>query len=214
MAVCWKEKFTTHKSRFLKKKIFYIINAITAYRLITAPILVFLIFLNKHDLFKWLLALSFFTDLIDGFLARKFKVTSILGSRLDSIADDFTIVAAIIGLFVLRPDFIRKELVLIIILLVLFLIQMFLAVFRYGRISSFHTYTAKIAAILQGVFLILFFFLPQPDTFLFYVMSISTAIDLVEEILLVIFLPKWEANVKGLYWVLKRKKNINWDTKY
>jgi CDP-diacylglycerol--glycerol-3-phosphate 3-phosphatidyltransferase len=71
---------------------------------------------------------------------------------------------------------------------------------RYGRISSFHTYLAKLAAILQGTFLILIFFLDDWPLTLFHVAAIVTILDLFEEIILVIILPKWESDVKGLYW--------------
>jgi cardiolipin synthase (CMP-forming) len=96
---------------------------------------------------------------------------------------------------------------LVAILLVLFIIQTILALMQYGKISSFHTYAAKCAALLQGSFLILLFFLPQPPEILFYVAFAVTAIDLIEEIILVILLKEWKANVKGLYWLL-RSKNI------
>jgi cardiolipin synthase len=89
----------------------------------------------------------------------------------------------------------------------LYMLQIVLALIRYGKISSFHTYAAKIAAISQGIFLILFFFLPQPLFILFYLTAVITILDLAEEIILVIILPQWETNVKGLYWVIK-KENI------
>lgn len=152
-----------------------------------------------------MLAISFFTDLIDGGLARKFKIQSAFGSGLDSIADDLTIIAAIIGVFVFKPQFIIDNSVIFIILFVLFILQTAFALIKYHKISSFHTYLAKFAAILQGTFLVLLFFLPQPFNFLFYVAAFVTALDLVEEIFLVIIIPKWEANVKGIYWVYKRK---------
>lgn len=190
----------------MMKRNYYIINGITLYRLLAAPLLVCLIFFDKPQFFKWLLALSFFTDLIDGYLARKFKVVSILGSKLDSIADDMTIVAAIIGLFVFKPGFIASEMEIITVLLSLFVLQTALALIRYRKLSSFHTYCAKTAAVLQGVFLILMFFLPEPIYWLFYVMAFVTAIDLIEETILVLHLRTWEANVKGLYWVFKRKR--------
>ncbi|MEO8086527.1 MAG: CDP-alcohol phosphatidyltransferase family protein [Bacteroidota bacterium] len=190
----------------MRNRNYYIINGITIYRLLAAPLLVFLIFYHKTDLFKWLLAVSFFTDMIDGYLARRFKVASILGSKLDSIADDMTIVAAIVGVFVLKPNFIHEEFISILILLVLFILQTGLALIRYHKVSSFHTYFAKLAALLQGSFLILVFFLAKPLYSLFYAAALITAIDLIEEIILVILLPEWEANVKGIYWVMKRKK--------
>ena len=110
---------------------YYVINGITLYRIVTAPLLLVLLFLKQYDLFKWLLAVSFFTDLIDGFLARKYKVTSILGTKLDSIGDDLTVAVAVTGLFVIFPEFIRQQKWVFIILLALFLIQMAYAFTRY-----------------------------------------------------------------------------------
>ena len=43
---------------------------------------------------------QFFTNLTDGFLARKYKINSILGSKTDSIKEVLTIVFALIVLFV------------------------------------------------------------------------------------------------------------------
>lgn len=88
---------------------FYLINGITLYRIVTAPLLIVLLFSGKQELFKLLLGVSFFTDLIDGVLARTFKVTSILGTRLDSIGDDLTILVAILGLGFLKPQFFIEQ---------------------------------------------------------------------------------------------------------
>ena len=81
-----------------------------------------------------------------------------------------------------------------------------MALVRYGKISSFHTYLAKIAALLQGGFLILLFFLPEPPLTLFYIASAVTILEIVEEMILVVLLPKWKINVHGLYWALKDRK--------
>lgn len=92
----------------MRRKAYYIINGITLYRLLMAPVLILLIFIHDEvHVFKWLLGISFFTDLIDGWLAT-----------------------------------------LVLILLVLFIIQTVLALIRYGKLSSFHTYSAKYAALM------------------------------------------------------------------
>jgi cardiolipin synthase len=191
------------------RRSFYIVNGITLYRLIAAPVMIVLIFTGNIEIFKWLLPVSFFTDMVDGYLARKFKVISIIGTKLDSIADDLTIVAAIVGLFVLEPQFIREEIIWIGVLLVLFLFQTILALIKYRKLSGFHTYSAKVSALLQGCFLILIFLLREPVYPLFYLAAILTSIDLIEEVILIFLLPKWEADVKGVYWVLKRKQRRN-----
>ena len=190
----------------MKKNSYYIVNTITFYRLLTAPILVFLIAWVRYDIFKWMLAVSFFTDAIDGLIARHYIVTSVFGSSLDSIADDLTIVAAIIGIFVFKREFLMQYMSVIFFLLALFFIQMIIAIARYGKISSFHTYSAKFAAIQQAVFILLLFFLVKPVVWLFFVTAAATVINLVEEIILVMILPEWKVNVKGLFWIIKENK--------
>jgi phosphatidylglycerophosphate synthase len=188
------------------KQAWYVINGITLYRTIAAPFLLVLLFTKQYDIFKWLLAVSFFTDLVDGYLARKFKVTSILGTKLDSIGDDLTVLVGLVALFVLKFTFIKQHIIIFIILLVLFLLQTTYAFIRYKKMTNFHTYLAKIAAILQGIFLILVFFTEEPILILFYAATIITMLELAEEIILVNLLPQWQANVKGVYWVLKNKE--------
>ena len=185
---------------------YYVINGITLYRIIAAPFLLIILFSGHYNLFKWLLGLSFFTDLIDGYLARKYKVASILGTKLDSIGDDLTVLVAMIALFVTKPEFIKQEKIIFIVLGSLFIIQVSYAFTRYGKMTSFHTYLAKAAAILQGVFLLLVFFTDKPLMVLFYAAAFITILELIEEIILVYLLPERKANVKGLCFLIKSKK--------
>ena len=194
-------KDVTHKLSY------YVINGITIYRIVAAPFLLILLFTDQHQIFKWLLAVSFFTDLIDGYLARKYQVTSILGTKLDSMGDDLTVLVATIALFVTKPEFIKQQQVLFIMLGGLFIVQTGYALIRYGKVTNFHTYLAKTAAILQGVFLILVFFTDKPILPLFYVAAVITIIELIEEIILVYLLPEWKANVKGVFFANMKKRN-------
>lgn len=184
------------------------INGITMYRLVSAPVLLILAVAGKTDIFKWLLLLSFLTDAIDGPFSRRYKVTSIFGARLDSVADDATVLAATLALWIIHPVFIEANWFALAVLLALFGIQAVSALVAYGKVTSFHTYLAKVAAVVQGVFFIAFFFDFGPALLLFYVAVIVTGIQLVEEIVLVILLPEWKANVRGLYWVLKSWNQI------
>jgi phosphatidylglycerophosphate synthase len=188
------------------KTLFYMINGITFYRAVASPVILFLIIKGEYDLFKWMLALSFFTDAIDGYLARRFKVESTAGSRLDSLADDLTILAAIFGMVVFRREFLNSQIYVIAILLVLFSLQTIFALVRYGRITSFHTYLAKTAAIFQGLSILQIFFFENPHLVLFYTAACVTIIELIEETIMVSILPVWQANIKGLYWLLKSKQ--------
>lgn len=192
----------------MHSKSYYIVNGITLYRLLAAPVLLFFLWTNQVHWFKWLLPLSFFSDAIDGYLARRYKAGSRFGSILDSIADDLTVIVAFIGLIRFDPVFFHKEFYIIAILFSFFAAQAVMAFIRYGKISSFHTYLAKAAAIMQGTFLILVFHLPEPFYPLFYATALITATELLEEMILVLLLPKWQTNVKGVYWWWKERKEL------
>ncbi|HEY9000720.1 MAG TPA: CDP-alcohol phosphatidyltransferase family protein [Mucilaginibacter sp.] len=181
---------------------FYIINSLTLYRLCAAPFLIVLAVFDRFQLFKWLLLVSFLTDAVDGFFARRYKITSTFGAHVDSLADDCTILAAIIGMCILHSLFFLYEIIPVAVLLVLYLVQNVVALVKYQRPTSFHTYTAKVAAVSQAAFLITFFFMPYPVYWLFYLMLVLTSIDLLEEVILVLVLPDYRTNVKGIYWIL------------
>ncbi|MGE0589061.1 MAG: CDP-alcohol phosphatidyltransferase family protein [Cyclobacteriaceae bacterium] len=179
------------------------INLITLYRTIAFPVLIVLIAIDRYDIFKWMLIVSFLTDAIDGFLARAYKINSVLGARMDSIGDDLTVLAGILGLVFGKPEFLLQNWLAIAIPLAFFAVQTVAALVQYGRISSFHTYLAKTAAVLQGFFLCSMFLFEEPAYWLFYSAVIVTTIELVEEIAIVFVLRQWQTNVHGLYWVLK-----------
>jgi phosphatidylglycerophosphate synthase len=187
---------------------YFVINGITMYRLVSAPFLLMLAFTGQIDVFKWLIAFSFFTDAIDGPLSRKFKVTSVFGSRLDSVADDATVLVSALALWIIHPEFIREQWIMIVGLLFLFGIQTTTALVAYKKVTSFHTYMAKLAAVVQAAFFILFFFEFGPSYLFFLSAVVITGIELIEEIVLVIILPEWKTNVKGVYWVIQSRNQM------
>ena len=73
-------------------KNFNIADWFSFYRIFAAPFLLLLIWFDVQLLFTWFLLISYLTDAIDGYLARKLKITSARGSQLDSIGDQITLV--------------------------------------------------------------------------------------------------------------------------
>jgi CDP-diacylglycerol--glycerol-3-phosphate 3-phosphatidyltransferase len=122
---------------------------------------------------------------------------------MDSIGDDLTVIVGVIGLFVLKPEFIKNEFMWLVFIFILFLVQLITALIRYRAVTSYHSCLAKLAAVCQGIFLILSFFTPEPSMLLYFLAITVTALDLLEEIVLNFLLRKWKANVKSVYWVLK-----------
>jgi len=184
------------------------INLVTLYRIFTFPVLLYLLYVNNFELFKWMLGLSFLTDAIDGQLARTFKVNSIFGARLDSIGDDLTVLAGAIGLVYTKSDFLLEQIPLLISVFFVFVWQTVYALIKYKKPSAYHTYLAKIAAVLQGLFLLSVFFFESIWYPLYYSAILMTGVQLLEEIAMTYMLPVWKNDVKGVYWAMKLKKTI------
>ena len=178
------------------------------YRIFAAPFLLALLWFNEREFFTWLLLISYSTDAIDGFLARQLKITSPRGSQLDSMGDQITLIIGLIGLFVFENDFIKENLVLIVIAFIPYIVQMIIAYVKYGKATAFHTYLAKLSAIMQSVFILwsLFFF---PDYTLFYIMIGIGLLETFEEIMLIFMYDEWASDIKGIYWALRDKKRLN-----
>ena len=175
------------------------------YRVAAAPLLVLLLYLDQRLLFTWFLLISYTTDAIDGYLARKLKITSPRGSQLDSFGDQITLVIGLIGLLVFENEFIKQNLVLIGIAFIPYIIQMLIAYYKYGKATAFHTYLAKASAVVQSVFILwaLFF---SPDNTLFYIMIAFGLLETIEEITLIFMYPNWASDVKGIFWALSDKR--------
>ena len=188
-------------------KNFNIADWFSFYRVIAAPFLIVLICLNERELFTWFLLISYVTDMIDGFLARKLKITSSRGSQLDSLGDQITFVIGLIGLLVFEFNFIKENHLLLMLIFIPYIIQMLIAFRKYGKATAFHTYLAKLSALVQGVFILwsLFF---EPLYLLFYITIVLGVLETIEEITLIFMYDQWVDGVKGIYWAIKDKRRI------
>ena len=77
----------------------YFIQSLTYFRIFIAPIIFLLI--TFYDSYGWALFLFFLasiSDYLDGFLARKYKLESIIGAVLDPIAAKILVTFLILGL--------------------------------------------------------------------------------------------------------------------
>ncbi len=186
-------------------KNYNIADWLSFFRVAIAPFLLLLIWLDHRMIFAWLLLLSYSTDALDGFLARKLQISSPRGSQLDSFGDQVTFAVGVLGLFYFEKAFILKNLVLILVVFIPYIIQMILAYMKYGKASAFHTYLAKISAVIQSIFILYSLFF-QPEYALFYVMIVVGLLETIEEITLIFMHRNWASDVKGIYWALRKKR--------
>ena len=188
-------------------KNFNIADWFSFYRIFAAPFLIVLLWLDQRELFTWFLLISYSTDMIDGFLARKLKITSARGSQLDSFGDQITFAIGLVGLLIFEYEFMSNNYLIILIAFSPYLIQMLIAYSKYGKATAFHTYLAKLSALVQGVFILwsLFF---EPIYSLFYSMIVIGLLETIEEITLIFMHDEWVSDVKGILWALKDKRRL------
>ena len=188
-------------------KNFNIADWFSFYRIFAVPFLLVLILLDERLIFTWMLLVSYSTDAIDGYLARKLKITSSRGSQLDSFGDQMTLILGLIGLSYFETAFIKTNLLIILIAFVPYIIQMIIAYLKYGKATAFHTYLAKLSAIIQSVFILwsLFF---SPQYVLFYAMITIGVLETIEEITLIFMYDNWASDVKSIFHALKDKRRI------
>jgi CDP-diacylglycerol--glycerol-3-phosphate 3-phosphatidyltransferase len=180
-------------------------NLISAARLACVPLLAYLAYAGSNAWFTSLLIAALISDIVDGMIARRFGLCSDFGSLLDSIADVSTLCVAIYGITVFHPAVLHAHWIASLAMIGSWGMGCVLALLRYGRLSSFHTYTAKIAAYLLGIFIgVLFLSGFQP--WLFYLAVVVSDVGNIEEMLLLWLLPEWRADVRGLWWVLRKRR--------
>ena len=151
----------------------------------------------------WLL-ICLISDIADRWIARRFSLRSEFGARLDSRADMAVQAVGLAGIWSFHKAFVADYWLPLLFMVAMCVAELLMALWRYGRISSFHTLMCRLAAYGQGLFVIwLLFWGFQP--LVFYVAVGLSTLAAFEEMVLLWLLPAWEADVGGLYWVVKRK---------
>lgn len=189
-------------------KNFNIADWFSFYRIGAAPILLILLYFDQRLIFSWFLLISYLTDAIDGYLARKLQITTSRGSQLDSVGDQITFTIGLLGLFYFENEFIIKNLWIIVIAFSPYILQMLIAYIKYGKTTAFHTYLAKFSAVVQSIFILwaLFF---SPELILFYAMIAIGILETIEEITLIFMYQNWVSDVKSIFWAFKDKRRLN-----
>jgi cardiolipin synthase (CMP-forming) len=181
-------------------------NALSIARILSAPVLAVLAARGLEAAFTWVLVPALLSDIVDGLIARAFDLRSRLGALLDSVADTLLLFAACYGIWVFHPGVFADHAVTGAAFLGAWLAENVAALLRYGRLSSFHTYLSKLAGYLLGIFVgVLFVFGFQP--WLLYLAAGTSILGNCEELLLLALLPRWQADVRGAWWVLRERRD-------
>ena len=170
-------------------------NAFTATRFALVPVLLLLAATHHPTAFVAVLAAAFATDAIDGYLARRFRLESPLGAKLDSRADLALWLSLPAATWLLRPEFVRAEATPIALLLASLALPMLAGLVKFGRVPSYHSWAAKSTGVLlAGATLSVYL---DGPVWLFRVATVVALVAALEELVITALLPEWRADVRS-----------------
>ena len=178
-------------------------NIISTLRILTAPWLLYAAWMGYGQIFLGLLLLSLVSDVMDGYLARKFNATSELGAKLDTWGDMATYLTVPLCAWWLIPDLVRKELVFVLIAMASYIIPILVSFLKFRKTPCYHTWVAKFAAVIMSTSVLVAFI--AEITWPFRVAALVQVIVALEGILITMQLPELRSNIKS-YWHLKHEK--------
>ena len=132
-------------------------NFLSGFRLIAAPFLFIIAWQDRPNLFLAILAVSLLSDAIDGFIARRVKVTSKTGTKLDSWGDFVTYLTVSICAWRLWPEILQREAFFVVTGIVFFILPVLAGSIKFKKLPCYHTWAAKIQAVLMCVALFTLF---------------------------------------------------------
>ena len=184
----------------MDKNIYSIPNLLSLLRLALVPVLIIAVCLKETNLFLLLLAISLLSDMLDGYFARKLQQVTEFGARLDSWADMATYAMMIIGIFYIWPVIFVEQHYFLIAATLSYVLPVVIALARFGSFPSYHTWGAKIAAVLIAP---AFYLLVLADNQLFFrLVIVFHVIVAIEEIAITFLLKKSKTNVASILSIL------------
>ena len=169
-------------------------NLLSAFRIALVPALLASAWWGQTTLFLALLAAAFASDAVDGFAARSLGQTSEFGARLDS-AGDWLLYAALPPCALwLWPETVSREIGWIGVGIAMLLIPSAVGLLKFGRLTSYHTYLAKLTGVVMAAGALVLFV--WNEAALFHVAIVLLVIEGIEELLITAELPEWHADVR------------------
>lgn len=87
----------------------YLPNLLSSLRIALAPAMLGAAYSNSKVGFSVLLSVAVVSDAVDGVIARRWRVQSELGARLDRWGDGLTAILAVVGVYFLWPQLVERE---------------------------------------------------------------------------------------------------------
>jgi len=166
-----------------------------------APVLFYFALTQQPHWFIGVVLFAEFTDVLDGFLARKLHQITKMGSHLDSWGD-FTIYSSIaVCAWILWPDIAQREIIYFIFIVLSFTLPPLIGFIKFRRFTSYHTWSVKLAVAITVVGYILLF--TGLSEWPFRVAALFCLYAAAEEIAITFLIRREHVDVRSLLQALK-----------
>lgn len=180
-------------------------NLISVLRLLMAPVLLYLAVTQRPGIFIAVLLFTEFTDVLDGYLARRLNLVSQLGAQLDSWGDFFIYSTMAISAWLLWPEIIIENKIYVIILIASFTIPVLIGLIKFRKLTSYHTLSVKVSVVIVVIAYILLF--TGIVSWPFKLAAICALYAGIEEILITLLSHEAKTvDVKSIWHVLKNNR--------
>lgn len=180
-------------------------NTLSTVRIFLSPIMLFTT--NTFVLFSAILTVAGATDMLDGYFARKYHAESRLGLILEAIGDSlYYICACVAALIAAKYRMTRPVAIFIAIVLLIRLVNVILARYRFHVWDVMHLFSLKVIAVaIFPIILVAVYLQRMPDILVFSFLSV-VALAFLEESILLFTVKEYDVNCKGLYFLYKERK--------
>ena len=192
-------------------KLSHIPSLLVGMRFAIAPLLVFDAL--DHQTSSWFIigyVIAVLSDIFDGIIARRLKVSTTQLRQADSWADICLYLCVAISTWLIYPQEIINFLLPLLSAITIQLILFAISLIKFQKLPSFHTYTAKAWGLTLLIATVGLFGFSYANTL--WLPIIFCWINSLEEIAMTLLLPIWQCDVLSIFHAVELRKALMLET--
>ena len=142
------------------------------------------------------------TDVLDGYIARKYNVESKVGAKLDSLGDYTFFLMLVLYFFIWRLNLINDNSMFIVLVIMVRLSSLVVCWIQNKKVYSLHTIANKVTGLLLYVGILVEILVERKGILVF--LLVISLISAIEELMIMITIKQPDSNIKG---ILTREKS-------
>ena len=183
-------------------------DTLSALRLLLIPVLSLAALLHQGRLVGLGLVVAGATDFFDGYLARRLGQQSASGARLDSVADNLLLIAALVWIQLLHPEILPENTTLVEITFGLYLASLAVGLSKFHQLGNLHLYSSKVAGGLLYSFAIITLLIGSYSPPLLWLAAAAFTVSSAETLIGQLLFSAVDENMGSILLVRKRRQDI------